>query len=279
LARAKWDADAVRDDLRGYVIDAFADEQVQQRLLVVTINLGQKDDAQLIFETLNDRGTPLLAADLIKNLIFQRGDELGADVDAWGEAYWADFDEDWWRKEVQQGRLFRSRIDLFLQYWLTMLEQDEIPAEQVFARFRKYAEAKLDDVATAESLLVALRRDADTFRGFADLLVIVLSAIEQKRRTEKNENVTLPSKLQIEHVMPQKWRINWSDGLLDDPVASAQRDRVIHTIGNLTLVSGSLNASLSNRPWRDSDAAVVAPTGPEAGKLARTEQGDCSGAR
>jgi SRSO17 transposase len=27
LARARWDADAVRDDLRGYVIDAFADEQ------------------------------------------------------------------------------------------------------------------------------------------------------------------------------------------------------------------------------------------------------------
>lgn len=25
LARAKWDADAVRDDLRGYVLDAFAD--------------------------------------------------------------------------------------------------------------------------------------------------------------------------------------------------------------------------------------------------------------
>lgn len=144
-------------------------EIVQQRLLVVTINLGQKDDAQLIFETLNDRGTPLLAADLIKNLVFQRGDELGADVDAWGEQYWADFDEDWWRKEVQQGRLFRSRIDLFLQYWLTMREQDEIPAEQVFARFRKYADAKLNDVSSAESLLLELRRDADTFRGFADL--------------------------------------------------------------------------------------------------------------
>ena len=26
LARAKWDADAVRDDLRGYVLGAFADE-------------------------------------------------------------------------------------------------------------------------------------------------------------------------------------------------------------------------------------------------------------
>lgn len=367
---------------------------VQQRLLVVTINLDQKDDAQLIFETLNDRGTPLLAADLIKNLVFQRGDELGADVDAWGETYWADFDEYWWRQEVQQGRLFRSRIDLFLQYWLTMREQDEIPAEQVFARFRKYANAKLNDIASAEALLLALRRDADTFRGFADLnastasgrfysrvveglelgatiplllwlisdnhalpdaevsralsaveswvvrrtllratmkdvnrlvialikhldslhgrvgdgaasflveqsadsrywptdeqlieglpatvlygnvrqnrLGIVLSAIERKRRSERNEDVTLPSKLQIEHVMPQTWRTHWSDGLAADPVASARRDRLVHTIGNLTLVTGNLNASLSNRPWRDSDAVVVAPTGPEAGKGKRS---------
>jgi len=367
---------------------------VQQRLLVVTINLNQNDDAQLIFETLNDRGTPLLAADLIKNLVFQRGEELGADVDAWGETYWADFDEDWWRQEVQQGRLFRSRIDLFLQYWLTMREQDEIPAEQVFARFRKYANVKLNDITSAEALLLALRRDADTFRGFADLNVstaagrfysrvveglelgatiplllwlisdnhaladqevnralsaveswvvrrtllrvtmkdvnrlmialikhldllqgqvgdgaasflveqsadsrywptdehlidglpgivlygnvrqnrlgIVLSAIEQKRRSERSEDVTLPSKLQIEHVMPQKWRTNWSDGIAADPVASAKRDRLVHTIGNLTLITGNLNASLSNRPWRDSDAVVVALTGQEAGKGKRS---------
>ena len=109
-------------------------EVVQQQLVVVAINLDQKDDDQLIFETLNDRGTPLLAADLIKNMVFQQGEDLGADVGAWGEKYWADFDEDWWRQEVQQGRLFRSRIDLFLQYWLTMRMQDEIPAEKIFAR-------------------------------------------------------------------------------------------------------------------------------------------------
>ncbi len=52
---------------------------LQQRLFIVAINLGLSDDDQLIFETLNDRGTPLLAADLIKNWIFQRGTELGAD--------------------------------------------------------------------------------------------------------------------------------------------------------------------------------------------------------
>ena len=42
------------------------------------------------------------------------------------DKYWRDFDEDWWRKQVAQGRLYRSRIDLFLQYWLTMRVKDEI---------------------------------------------------------------------------------------------------------------------------------------------------------
>jgi hypothetical protein len=370
-------------------------EVVQQQLVIVCINLDQRDDDQLIFETLNDRGTPLLAADLIKNLVFQRGEDVGADVDQWGEKYWADFDEDWWRQEVQQGRLFRSRIDLFLQYWLTMRVQDEIPAEKVFAHFRTHAAPNLRDAESATNFLAELRRDADTFRAFAELdpssapglfyarvveglelgatiplllwlisdnhnipddavaralgaveswcvrrtllratmkdvnrfvialikhigtlkasdvgngtvlflheqtaesrvwptdeqliegvpksklygtirqnrLSMVLSAVEQKRRSERNEDVTLPINLQIEHVMPQKWRPNWSDGIADDPIASTARDRLVQTLGNLTLLTGSLNASLSNRPWLDSDAAIVAPTGPEAGKGKRS---------
>ena len=67
-----------------------------------------------IFETLNDRGTPLLAADLIKNYVFQRCEDMALDVDEWSDPYWPEFDDDWWRNQVSQGRLYRSRIDLFL---------------------------------------------------------------------------------------------------------------------------------------------------------------------
>ena len=119
-------------------------------------------------------------------------------------------------------------------------------------------------------------------------LCIVLSAVEQKRRSARNEDVTLPVNLQIEHVMPQKWHTHWSDGIVNDPDASANRDRLVQTIGNLTLLTGSLNASLSNRPWLDRDAAVAAPSGPEAGKgkrslidkySPRAQQGDRPGTR
>lgn len=41
------------------------------QLEVVLIDLGKDDNAQVIFETLNARGTPLRASDLIKNLLFR----------------------------------------------------------------------------------------------------------------------------------------------------------------------------------------------------------------
>jgi hypothetical protein len=149
-------------------VAALADV-LQSRLYLVAINLGLADDDQLIFETLNDRGTPLLAADLIKNWIFQRGEDLGVDTDVWAEQYWVEFDEDWWRQQISQGRHMRSRIDIFLQYWLTMREKDEIPSEGIFRRFRTYTMPFVSTQVTAEALLGELRRDADTFRSFAQL--------------------------------------------------------------------------------------------------------------
>ena len=137
---------------------------LQQHLQIVVINLAPDDDEQLIFEALNDRGTPLLAADLIKNFIFQQCDEIGADVDTWSNKYWQDFDEDWWRDQVAQGRLYRSRIDLFLQYWLTMRRREEIPTDALFARFKAHSKEYLRSIDRAESFLMSLRRDAATYR-------------------------------------------------------------------------------------------------------------------
>ncbi len=50
---------------------------------------------------------------------------------------------------------------------------------------------------------------------------------------------------QLEHLMPQEWRINWADIGKDDENAN----RLIYQIGNMTLLNGSLNASISNAKW------------------------------
>jgi hypothetical protein len=52
---------------------------------------------------------------------------------------------------------------------------------------------------------------------------------------------------------------------LNRPPLSTARDMLVHTIGNLTLVTKKLNIALSNRPWTDEAAVLVAPTGQDAG--------------
>lgn len=53
------------------------------------------------------------------------------------------------------------------------------------------------------------------------------------------------SKFVIEHVMPRRWQTHWPLG--DQPEHA--RELLIHTIGNLTLLTAPLNGKVSNGPW------------------------------
>jgi hypothetical protein len=96
-------------------------------------------------------------------------------------------------------------------------------------------------------------------------LRVVLAAIELKLRNERHESVTLPAKLEIEHIMPRGWRTHWGSDIRGDTNLASKRDVLVDTLGNLTLVTKKLNGTLSNRPWRNDEAARVATTGREAG--------------
>ena len=101
------------------------------KLQMVVIDLDQSDDPNLIFETLNARGTPLEQSDLIKNFVMSK--VSGPQNDVWG-----DLDHQWWRSEVRQGRLFRPRVDMLINYWLAMQTGSEVSPSRVFDAFRDY---------------------------------------------------------------------------------------------------------------------------------------------
>jgi hypothetical protein len=46
-------------------------------------------------------------------------------------------------------------------------------------------------------------------------------------------------------------------GDVDPEVEAAERDHVLHTVGNLTLVTGSLNSSISNGPRATKHVALL----------------------
>jgi hypothetical protein len=368
-----WVAEAPRPGER---LDALV-QTMREHLRLVVIDLEKHDDAQVVFETLNSRGTPLEHADLIKNLLFRNAEHAGADVDRLYATYWAPFDQDEWRSEQTTGRITRSRLDVFLTYWLTMRSRREFttsalfkeferwllessaPTEEVFGELARYAELydgidqhpldgvegrflyrmKVMQTSTPMPLLLflyglsedvlpldrrlrviraldsylmrrailnlsnrdynhvfrelvgvaaqqpecadeavikalsalqghhrqwptdaefraALEQDPLYSRLYRHRVRILLEGLEDELRTDHTEQLTAPvgehagAKLTIEHVMPQSWRDHWP-AREDDPLEGADRDELVHTLGNLTLVTARLNPALGNMAWRD----------------------------
>lgn len=88
-------------------------------------------------------------------------------------------------------------------------------------------------------------------------LVMVLSALDREIASGFAEVMNF--NLSIEHVMPRKWSSHWSgpsDPERSPAEATARRNRLIHTMGNLTLVTKPLNSSVSNGPWTKKRAAL-----------------------
>ena len=129
------------------------------RLKLIVITLGEDDDAQVIFETLNSRGEPLLAMDLVRNNIFHRAQaEMRAAgggrraVEDLYRDFWAPFDDGWWRERAPNARPLRPRIDHFLAHVLTAETGDRITVRELYAEYRSWAcpdggprFAKIDD--------------------------------------------------------------------------------------------------------------------------------------
>jgi len=109
-----------------------------QLIECVVIDLDREDNAQVIFETLNARGTPLLAADLVKNLLFQPSSAHEPVREDLYDRYWKPLDSDHWRRDIRQGRLVRPRIDVFIMHWLTMTLRREVVIHQLYPDFRAY---------------------------------------------------------------------------------------------------------------------------------------------
>ena len=140
-------------------------EAVATRLQIVSIDLKSDEDAQEIFETLNARGTPLTAADLIKNLVFQRLNADPEDAEKAYHAYWEQFETPFWEAEVSSGRVLWSRSSLFLTQWLTSQTQQDIPAREVFTSFKRYLD---DEVASVTDLLSHIRKCADIYQSLIE---------------------------------------------------------------------------------------------------------------
>jgi hypothetical protein len=140
---------------------------VREKLQIVVIDLAADENAQEIFETLNARGAPLSAADLIKNFVFQRLLEKGTNVGNAYQEYWKDFETGFWEKEISVGRLFHPRSAIFLNHWLIARTGKEVLAKEVFQRFKRFADDEARDAPMLE-LLRQIYAASQVYRSFIE---------------------------------------------------------------------------------------------------------------
>ncbi|HYB62538.1 MAG TPA: DUF262 domain-containing HNH endonuclease family protein [Methylomirabilota bacterium] len=144
---------------------------LRNALQVVIIDLDHDDDPQVIFETLNARGEPLLPADLLRNFIFLRAARQNENQEKLYDEYWRAFDDEFWREEMRQGRLLRPRSDLFMQHFLASRLAEDIPIKHLYVEYKFWIErfkpfdCVRDELATLATQGRAFHRMLDPQRG------------------------------------------------------------------------------------------------------------------
>jgi uncharacterized protein with ParB-like and HNH nuclease domain len=96
-------------------------EALKRHIQLVVIELEDDDDPQVIFETLNARGGPLLPSDLIRNFVFLRATQQNENPEELYSTLWKEYDERaaeadagknerFWKQMESQGRVLPSSV-------------------------------------------------------------------------------------------------------------------------------------------------------------------------
>ncbi len=81
----------------------------------------------------------------------------------------------------------------------------------------------------------------------------IFAAIEQHLRPPTAEPIGPTEKLTIDHILPKSWQDNWPlpKGTQNREAAELARNRTVKFIGNLTIITKSLNSTIRNKPWNE----------------------------
>ena len=96
---------------------------------------------------------------------------------------------------------------------------------------------------------------ANMYHGIANPRVqMLLGGIAQHMHREREHLLSVPFSLKpltVEHVAPQNWKRHWQEslGFQDNEEDRHRLYQLVHRIGNLTLVTRSMNAKLSDKDW------------------------------
>ena len=104
---------------------------------------------------------------------------------------------------------------------------------------------KINRMPTDDDVVKAFNEAWLTNKYAAGILYLIESKI--RNRNLHSTQLLGISKYSLEHMMPKKWRNHWV--FSGDKAAADARDRKLLTLGNLTIITQALNASIRDADW------------------------------
>ena len=134
--------------------------------------------------------------------------------------------------------------------------RDATPADVCAVLIEQFEQATWANRWPGNDEIVQHLREADMYNNIASARKqMLLSGIAEAMHKDREAGLTMPfgltKPLTVEHVAPQKWERHWRDdlGFKDNEEDRLRLDRLVHRIGNLTVVTEPLNYRLLNHPW------------------------------
>lgn len=153
---------------------------VDDSKILVVIDLVEKENEQVIFDTINSTGVMLTASDIIKNALFQKVKSSGLDIELIYEETWQKcFEEDavvvnLWMGSKGLGQNKRSHIDLFFYSFAIIKGFFHVPKDKMAdlaTKYKEYISSLLpgEDVSFIREICEYARLYRDTFISFSDI--------------------------------------------------------------------------------------------------------------
>jgi len=131
------------------------------------------------------------------------------------------------------------------QLFTDRLINNQILSKEQFVEFLEGQADKVNFLPTDEELKEGFDKQVLTNKQAAGILYFIESKI--RNRVKQSTQLLGINKYSLEHLMPKKWENNW--GKLSNQDDKTRRNRKLLTLGNLTIITQSLNASLRDANW------------------------------
>lgn len=131
------------------------------------------------------------------------------------------------------------------QLFTDRLINNQILSKEQFVAFLEGQADKVNFLPTDDELKEGFDKQVLTNKQTAGILYFIESKI--RNRAKQSTRLLGINKYSLEHLMPKKWENNW--GKLSNQEDKIKRNRKLLTLGNLTIITQSLNASLRDANW------------------------------